>query len=232
MQSPHSATKAQLPNAAMYAQFRERYPNGSLKTTLLRREDGEYVVQAVAQAGDITLGSAMAAAPQIEQAEDRALERALRMAGITGQPPASTQSTYGMQVTLMSNHSTGPAELPASRPNALPEMAPPALEMEAMPESREVSRPSLRSAQAERGATNGKKANASARLTAPVDLSSAMAQIDVEIVRLGWDANIGSRHLQLTYGKKSRKQLTDDELLDFLSYLKVQPTPGVDESPF
>ncbi len=219
------APQAQFPVAAMYAQFRERYPNGSLTTTLLKYESGEFVVQAVASAGEITLGSGLAAAPDIELAEDRALERALRVAGILVQPSsAHTQSTYGMQVTLMSNHATGTAELPPNRsPNALPEPRA-ALDLEA--------EANLRSANSERlpERSNGKKPSASNRVSMPMDLSGVMAQIDVQLTRLSWDAHIGSRHLQATYSKRSRKQLTEDELLDFLNYLKAQPTP--DESPF
>ncbi|MBD2105177.1 single-stranded DNA-binding protein [Leptolyngbya sp. FACHB-261] len=59
-------------------------------------------------------------------------------------------------------------------------------------------------------------------------LVTVRAQIDVELVRLRWDATTGTRYLQATYGKKSRRQLTDEELLNFLVYLKGQPTPGVE----
>jgi hypothetical protein len=64
----------------------------------------------------------------------------------------------------------------------------------------------------------------------PLDLSDVIAQTSVEIKRLGWTEAQGRSYLQSTYGKRSRQQLTDDELLDFLQYLETQPMPQ--ESPF
>jgi hypothetical protein len=66
--------------------------------------------------------------------------------------------------------------------------------------------------------------------TGPVDLSDVIAQTTVEIKRLGWSEVQGRNHLQRTYGKRSRQQLTDEELLEFLQYLQAQPSPN--ESPF
>ena len=56
----------------------------------------------------------------------------------------------------------------------------------------------------------------------PIDLSDAIAQSDIELKRLGWSHTEGRRFLEDTYGKRSRQQLTDSELLEFLEYLKVQ----------
>ena len=57
-----------------------------------------------------------------------------------------------------------------------------------------------------------------------VDLSDIIAQTDVELQRLGWSVNQGREFLEKTYGKRSRHDLTDDELLEFLLYLETQPT--------
>lgn len=61
--------------------------------------------------------------------------------------------------------------------------------------------------------------------TAPVDLSDIIAQTDVELQRLGWDVHQGREFLERTYGKRSRHDLTDEELLEFLLYLESQPAP-------
>lgn len=63
-----------------------------------------------------------------------------------------------------------------------------------------------------------------------VDRSDEIAQIDVEMRRLGWSKQDGRQHLEETYNKRSRQQLTDDELLAFLAYLQTQPSPS--QSPF
>jgi hypothetical protein len=56
-----------------------------------------------------------------------------------------------------------------------------------------------------------------------IDLSEEIAQIDVEIKRLGWTKKRGSDHLKKMYGKATRRELTPEELFDFLDYLKDQP---------
>jgi hypothetical protein len=56
------------------------------------------------------------------------------------------------------------------------------------------------------------------------DLSDVIAQIGTEIERIGWTKKQGSQYLQETYGKRTRQELTQAELLDFLSYLKALPS--------
>lgn len=64
----------------------------------------------------------------------------------------------------------------------------------------------------------------------PVDFSDPIAQIDTEMMRVGWSKEQGRDYLKTTYKKRSRQQLSDDELLDFLSYL--QSLPSTVETPF
>ncbi|TAE56448.1 MAG: hypothetical protein EAZ76_04145 [Nostocales cyanobacterium] len=59
----------------------------------------------------------------------------------------------------------------------------------------------------------------------PVNLSDVIAQTDVQIERLGWTKEQGREHLKRTYGKLGRSLLSEEELLDFLEYLKSQPDP-------
>lgn len=75
--------------------------------------------------------------------------------------------------------------------------------------------------------------------TAPIDygldLSDAIAQIGMEIDRIGWTKKQGSAYLQQTYGKRTRAELTETELFGFLSYLKSMPAklqPELSQIPF
>ena len=61
--------------------------------------------------------------------------------------------------------------------------------------------------------------------TQPKSLLDPIAQIDVEMRRLAWTREQGREHLIQTYGKRARSLLTDEQLLEFLEYLKSQPTP-------
>ncbi|MBL1175661.1 hypothetical protein [Pantanalinema sp. GBBB05] len=58
---------------------------------------------------------------------------------------------------------------------------------------------------------------------APIDLAPLFLQIEQEMERIHWTKEQGRDHLKRTYGKRSRQQLTDEELLDFLNYLKARP---------
>lgn len=70
-------------------------------------------------------------------------------------------------------------------------------------------------------ATNGKPVT-----DTPIDFSDIIARTNVELKRLGWTNQQGRDYLIQTYGKRSRQLLSDDELLDFLSHLENEPTPG------
>lgn len=59
----------------------------------------------------------------------------------------------------------------------------------------------------------------------PVDLSDAINRIPIEMKRLGWTTEQGREYLLRTYKKRSRSQLNDEELLEFLGYLESLPSP-------
>ncbi|MEW5855852.1 MAG: hypothetical protein AB1861_00475 [Cyanobacteriota bacterium] len=72
----------------MFSQFRVRYPLGSLTTELLTIHEGKYVVKAAVQVEGVILATGLAAAAEIELAEDKATTRALNCLGI----PAGSSS--------------------------------------------------------------------------------------------------------------------------------------------
>lgn len=51
-----------------------------------------------------------------------------------------------------------------------------------------------------------------------------IAQSDTYLAQLNWTPEQGREYLQQKYGKRSRLQLTDREILDFIDYLKLQLT--------
>jgi hypothetical protein len=67
--------------------------------------------------------------------------------------------------------------------------------------------------------------SSSVRLRESQDFSSDIAKTDIQLQRLGWTPEQGAAHLQKTYGKRSRRLLTEEELLDFLNYLESLDTP-------
>ena len=59
-----------------------------------------------------------------------------------------------------------------------------------------------------------------------VNFNEIKHQTDLEIKRLGWTKDDGREFLKSRYGKRSRLQLTDNQLLEFLQYLASQPSPS------
>lgn len=55
-----------------------------------------------------------------------------------------------------------------------------------------------------------------------VDFSQIIDQTTIEMKRLQWTQDEGKKYLLETYGKKSRHLLSDNELIEFLKYLKTQ----------
>jgi hypothetical protein len=320
-------------------QFRARYPAGSLTAELLQIHTHHYVVRAEVQIGGLTIASGMAAAAQIELAEDQARLRALAVVGIqpelatptlapstlpvvqrppilatpeavlsatalpTGLP--STQTTEASLPTSLSVVSATPiapnlptptsptspiplTDLPTVKPdnshpkpdkvpppsldeaNPIEEASPPDLdsdwppnwdsELELPPDSdfasdpkpdlepspkldEDVNSEQIAAPSSKATSGNGKpiarsqKANPEksppsdlSQNQEPVDFSDPIAQIDTEMMRVGWTKEQGRDHLKKTYKKRSRQQLSDEELLDFLSHLKSLPSSS--QTPF
>lgn len=61
-----------------------------------------------------------------------------------------------------------------------------------------------------------------------VDVLDILAQTTAEMKRLGWSNAQGREYLRRTYGRNSRQDLSDQELLDFLQYLRSQPSGSTD----
>ncbi len=50
-------------------------------------------------------------------------------------------------------------------------------------------------------------------------------QIDAQMERIGWSVERGRQYLLNKYGVRSRLLLSDEQVFDFLDFLKSQPTP-------
>ncbi len=57
-----------------------------------------------------------------------------------------------------------------------------------------------------------------------LEWDNVVSEINQHMERLGWDIERGERHLIETYGVRARIKLSDRQLLEFLDYLKSQPT--------
>lgn len=233
---------------AVFERFRHSYPMGSLISELLQVHGDRYVVRAMVQVGGVTLATGMATATQIEQAEDRARLRALAVLGLASPGlPLVAPVNLTFQSTSPSAEPVAPGKMPPApikplaKSGAAPTVAsvPPNLLFQAessVPEFEPEPVPSLappeptdflEESQEEMNSPDPFPLEDFPALSRePIDTSDLIAQIDTEMMRVGWTKEQGRDYLKTTYRKRSRQLLSEDELLDFLHFLKALPSGG------
>ena len=192
-------------------QFRVQYPEGRLIADLISLHEGQYVVRAAILHQGETLATGLAASADVQVAEDKARERAIAALGIVTEasfsprvePVEDEREPYSESEGLLEEEDLGPPI------EAIEESG---LEEESAVENIAPAKPSAAAIALENFSTSAN----------PVDLSDVIAQTDVELARLGWTSVQGREYLEKTYGKRSRQQLTDEELMSFLLYLEEQ----------
>jgi len=186
----------------MLVEFRQYYPNGSLISELVQNDHGQYIVRSSVAVDGITLATGLSISSNLEEAEDRSIQRALALLDLKNrtkttntpdllinQPPLVTLNKpvptiieNNIEIPVASNTYKGDDNKP-----------------EVVTEVLQIKPPKV------------------------IDNAEMIALINFELVRIGWKTEQGREYLLSTYGKKSRHMLTDNELADFLNFLQGQP---------
>lgn len=103
----------------MLTQFRMRYPQGSLISELITIDHGKYIVRVLIQVGTVTLATGLAAASSIEEAEDRARDRALAVVPLDNIPVTSLEVKITPSTTQVSPELSQEPEPEATPSNTL-----------------------------------------------------------------------------------------------------------------
>ena len=227
--------------STLFTQFRHQYANGGLTTELLSTHAEQYLVKATVTIGEQTVATAMAADSNLAQADDQAKVRVLAMLGF-GQVVSQTTTVLKSSTPALAEPAVKTDEevLTAPPPSVVKSPATTAADEEPMADSAgdieddDMGRPIDSITPDEAPAPSEVPASSLAAAAIenfddsnPVDLSDIIAQTDVEMSRLGWSNVQGRQYLEKTFNKRSRQQLTDEELLTFLLYLESQPTPSM-----
>lgn len=233
----------------MFAQFRSQYPQGSIQTEMLPKIDGLHAFRAIVSQGDAVMGTGTAVDSDLEIAEDRAIKRALAIAGISFDH--TFDSNYGGRSPMLaqvSRESMAVNSLPSANLNAIGAASlssghrdlthtTHSIESvttldyannytdEYLPEQVSDFKPNDSDLTSLTTPELANKPITPQIAHEPIDLSNAISNIDVEMARLGWTKVQGRDYLVRTFDKKSRQQLTNDELLQFLAHLKSLATP-------
>ncbi|MDP5017709.1 MAG: hypothetical protein NWQ43_10470 [Dolichospermum sp.] len=231
----------------MLAEFQNLHPNGSMISELVEIFQGKYIVRVSIQLEGITRVTAMAGAETVEAAEDQARNRALIVLGLKNVPQAvevtkfaalpvtpppikpSLQESKPVPTVSNTQIYTPPfleeqIDTQVTKPEIFPHQEPEYPPLSEVPPSNVTPfTPRSYTPYEDAGvqSTVGKKK----RHNEPVNLSDVIAQTDVEIERLGWTPEQGKDYLVKTYGKRGRSLLSEEELRNFLTYLKSQPDP-------
>ncbi|MEM6251631.1 MAG: hypothetical protein AAF821_01805 [Cyanobacteria bacterium P01_D01_bin.156] len=233
-----------LPN--LFAQFRHQHANGSLITELLMPHAEQYLVKATISIEGQVIGTALAADKDLAAADDQAKARVLAMLGFAQEPTALTVSQEPLASGVVASQENHPPhdqpdvkamaadKNPAAVSTVASDEPEPNDSNEALEGDDDMGRP-LDSFTPEEAPAPAEVPASSLAATAienfddthPVDLSDIIAQTDVEMTRLGWSSSQGRSYLEQTFHKRSRQQLTDEELLTFLLYLESQTTPSL-----
>lgn len=201
-------------------QFRVQYPEGRLIADLISMHEGQYVVRAAILHQGETLATGLAANVDVQLAEDRARERAIAALGIVTEgssfsriePVEDEIEPYSESEGLLEEEDLGPPI------EAIEESSP----EEGSPEEDRIEESTVGNIAPAKPSAAAIALENFSTSASPVDLSDVIAQTDVELARLGWTSVQGREYLEKTYGKRSRQQLTDEELMSFLLYLEDQ----------
>ena len=200
-----------------------------LQARLVHAEPGRRVVEVSAHHNGELLGSSLGEGGTAEEAEDRALARLRTRLSLTAPEPAQPAAPGPARPEPPCNASSPqgssapPAAPPASRP-APPKRTPAApapqqpseenqtsLELPALP--RQAPMPASSESAPERAMAPPQEPAPD-----PEDWSSELAQIDLELRRLGWQREQESTYLERAFGHPSRSRLTTYG--DLVAYLQ------------
>jgi hypothetical protein len=181
----------------------------AFRARLVHAEPGRRVVQVSAWAGSSCLGSALGEADTAEAAEERAISRLQQRLGAAVAPEPSPPVRHPVIRQPEPQAEEPPA--PAVAEPAAPALAPP-LETPPQPSLfSSASEPAPPPAPAEPPAD-------------PEDWSDELAELDVQLQRLGWDRNQEGTYLQRAFGHPSRNRLTAyGDLVSYLRCLRSLP---------
>lgn len=178
----------------------------SFRARLVHAEAGKRVVQLSAWQGSSCLGSALGEAESAELAEERALER---LQARLNQPPAQQH-----QPPNPPPQPEAPVRHPVVRRPPAEDSAEP---IQAQAPTAETIQPSLPQAQSQPEAP-AVTAEPQEPAADPEDWSDELAEIDIQLKRLGWDRNQEGTYLQRAFGHPSRNRITN--YTDLAAYVR------------
>lgn len=201
-----------------------------LKARLVHAEPGSRVVEVSAWRGEQCLGSCLGEAADAEQAEQRARQRLQGLLEATPAAPALKQPQPPTETAPEQPQAVAPP--PAAAPPAAPVAAPAAAPA---PRTSLVRHggptPSLPKVPPSSHTAGGDPAPMAPQepQADPDDWSEELAELDIQLQRIGWDRSQEGQYLERCFGHPSRSRITS--YADLVSYLRGLRTLPVGATP-
>jgi hypothetical protein len=221
---------------AMFDRFRQKYPQGSITSSLIQIHNDRYIVSVSIKVDGVILATTLAADEQIQVAEAQATAQALQTLSID--EPATWRMPSA--VTELSLTQPQPAQIsspledmPAAVATVEPSSVVPVMDITqpldtndlavtAEPESHLTSNHKKMAIVQEDAAAATYDVVSDEQLLSVTDM---IPLINMELKRLAWSREKGRDCIIELYNKRSSSLLSDQELLGLLRYLQAQTVP-------
>jgi hypothetical protein len=214
----------------MFDRFRQKYPQGSITSSLIQIHNDRYIVSVSIKVDGVVLATTLAADEQIQVAEAQATAQAIQTLHL-GEPGLTELSqTQQPKLELVPS-------IPAVRLDDIAEDAPPiifgasAAIAAGTTDVSEINEPEIKLATSQQEPVaivqeNNKANTYNISTISPAEPSLSVTDmiplINMELKRLGWSREKGRDCIIALYNKRSSSLLSDEELLGLLRYLQAQ----------
>jgi hypothetical protein len=220
--------------SAMFDRFRQKYPQGSITSSLIQIHNDRYIVSVSIKVDGVILATTLAADEQIQVAEAQATAQALQTLSID--EPATWRMPSA--VTELSLTQPQPAQIssplkdiPAAVATVEPSSVVPGMEISQPSDTNDLivePEPQLVNSHKKVAIVQEDATAATYDVVSDEQLLSVtdmIPLINMELKRLAWSREKGRDCIIELYNKRSSSLLSDQELLGLLRYLQAQIAP-------
>jgi hypothetical protein len=218
----------------MFDRFRQKYPQGSITSSLIQIHNDRYIVSVSIKVDGVILAITLAADEQIQVAEAQATAQALQTLSIDepatwSMPPAMTELPLTQPQPAQTN--SPPEDISAALATVEPSSAVPVMDIAQPLDTKDLTaepEPQLVNSHQKMAIVQEDATAATYDVASDEQLLSVtdmIPLINMELKRLAWSREKGRDCIIELYNKRSSSLLSDQELLGLLRYLQAQTAP-------
>ncbi len=196
----------------MFDLFRQKYPQGSITSSLIQIHNDQYIVSVSIKVDGVVLATTLAADEQIQVAEAQATAQALQTLHLGEPRLAELPLTRQPKSELVSS-------IPDTRLDDIAVTVLPTFD-----ESETITSDASAAIVQENAESTTYDISATSPAAPPLSVTDMIPLINMELKRLGWSREKGRDCIIELYNKRSSSLLSDEELLGLLRYLQAQTT--------